>query len=80
VPTCPLMSAETNVKGTLSLSASRITGAGTVEGSGAQIKANEGDLMHGWNTTEENGEVVIGSRREAHRLYGKKLIYYTCVQ
>jgi len=60
------------------LSASRIAGAGTVEGSGAQIEANEGGQMHG--TTEENGEVVIGSKGEAHRLYGKQLMYYTCVQ
>jgi len=31
--------------------------------------------MHGSNTTEENGEVVIGSRHEAYRLYGKELMY-----
>ena len=29
------------------------------------------------NTTEENREVAIGSRHEAHRLYGKQLTYYT---
>jgi hypothetical protein len=40
-------------------------------------EANEGDQMHGWNTTEENGEVVIRSRHEAHRLYQKQLMYYT---
>jgi hypothetical protein len=53
-------------------SAYRIAGAGTVEGSGIQSEADEGDQMHGWNTTEENGEVVIGSR---HRLCGKQLMY-----
>jgi hypothetical protein len=46
-------------------------------GSGVQREANEGDQMHGWNTTEENGEDVIGSRHEAHRLYGKQSRYYT---
>ena len=42
-----------------------------------QSEANEGDQMHGWNTTEENVEVVIGSRHEAHRFHGKQLMYYT---
>ena len=32
--------------------------------------------MHGRNTTEENREVVIGSRREAQRLYQERLMYY----
>ena len=59
------------------LPASRITGAGTVEGSGVQSEANEGDQIHGWNTTEENVEVIIGSRHKAHRFHGKQLMYYT---
>jgi hypothetical protein len=33
--------------------ASRIAGAGTVEGSGVHSEANDGDQMHGWNTTEK---------------------------
>ena len=59
------------------LSASPNAGARTVKGSGVQSEANEGGQMHGWNITEENGELVIGSRHEAHRIYGKQLMYYT---
>jgi hypothetical protein len=31
------------------LPASHIAGAGTIEGSGIQSEANEGDPVHGWN-------------------------------
>jgi len=59
------------------LSANRIAGAGTVEGSGVQGEEDGGQQMHGWNTTKENGEVVIESRHEAHRIYGKQFVDYT---
>jgi hypothetical protein len=35
-----------------------------------------GSDVYGCNTTKENGKVVIGSRHEEHRLYGKQLMYY----
>ena len=59
------------------LSASPNAGAHPVKGSGVQSEANEGGQMYRWNITEENGGVVIGSRHEAHRIYGKQLMYYT---
>jgi len=54
----------------IALSASRIAGAGTVEGSGVQGKEDGGYQMHRWNITKENGEVVIESRHKAHRIMG----------
>jgi hypothetical protein len=45
-------------------SASRIAGAGTVEGSGVQGEEDRYQT-HRWNTTKENGNVVIESRHEA---------------
>lgn len=32
--------------------------------------------MYGRNATEENADIVTGSKHEAHRIYGKQLIYY----
>jgi hypothetical protein len=57
------------------LSASSNAGGGSVERSGVQSDENTGQML-GWNTTKENGEVVIGNRHEAQRLYGKQLVYY----
>jgi len=74
VPTCLGRIAN---EGLILLSASPNAGARTVKGSGVQSEANEGGQMYGWNITDENGEVVIGSRHEAHRIYGKQLMYYT---
>jgi hypothetical protein len=48
-----------------------------VEGCDVENEVKRMGSDAGLNTTVEHGEVFIGSRDEAHRLYWEQFLYYT---